>query len=320
MPISTSDPRYRAETSPQSLINLGNRLKRAYGVGADNFGIKGNEYHDSGFHRSRSWILFSPDSQYGTSDYSVKGTRNHGGSPDNVCAFDFTPGEWGSADNRAKMIELTKRLRAAARANDPRLANWYEFAGTEDGKNVVTFYAQGGGAKSPFDRTHLDHIHGSGYRDNIENDHTGLGDILLGVDKTKEDDDMGAYLGPFLLPVDKTSHTITPVQGGAANPRRVWLNVGADLYGEKACLRVWVSNGDGVFRVLKGSKDDSGFVILDSGKLFSVELEKGVRVISFARWSLTFAGDPVEPSGNGVGPQPYAGSISVGYECGPVMS
>lgn len=277
MPINMNDPRVQAEKAPQAIVDLGTRLKRAYGVGPDAFGVKGNEYHASGFHRSRNWIYFSPDSAYGTRDYSVQGTRNHGGDPDNDCAFDFTPGTWGTADNRAKMIVLTKRLRAAARRHDPRLANWFEFAGTEDGVNVVTFYAQGGEAKTPFDKSHLDHIHGSKYRDNAEANDTGLGDIMLGLD---EEEDMSGSFGPVLMRKedDEFPMVIPPVQAGVADPRETWINIGGDL-GLPAYLRIWVNKGSGGFRPLAGT----GVIKVVAGEAISVKLEQGDRIISVSR-------------------------------------
>jgi hypothetical protein len=304
MPISVNDPRYRAEKQPQSLVDLGTRLKRAYSVGGGNFGIKGNEYHDSGFHRSRNWILFSPDSSYGTSDYSVQGSRNHSGDPDNDCAFDFTPGVWGSPDNRAKMIELTKRLRAAARANDPRLSNWYEFAGTEDGVHVVTFYAHGGVAKTPFDKTHLDHIHGSKFRDNADDDDTGLGDIMLGIaDQGEDDDDMGGYAGITINGFDEANmnngKTNVGVPGGA-NRKPTWFVVTNDTSfgaasGPDYALRIAAKSYGGGWTLLGqygspagngpvgGVLSPGGIVQLKNGETLSWKLPDDTRVVSVVR-------------------------------------
>jgi hypothetical protein len=181
MPLSPSDPYYVAEITPASIAAMEHPLCSAYGVGLDAFGAKGNTVHTSGYHRSRQWILNSPDSDYGSSDYSVRDSRDKTGDQRWVSAFDFTPGSWGTADNRNKMVAITKRVRAAARARDPRLADLREFAGTEDGRNVVTFYCADGSAKSPFDSSHLDHCHGSFWRSRANNDHSGIVAVMLGV-------------------------------------------------------------------------------------------------------------------------------------------
>lgn len=313
MPINQNDSRYRAERQPQALIDLGGRLKRAYGVGPGNFGIKGNEYHDSGFHRSQNWILFSPDSAHGTGDYSVQGTRNHGGDPDNDCAFDFTPKTWGTADNRAEMIRLTKRVRAAARANDSRLANWYEFAGTEDGVNVVTFYAQGGGSKTPFDKTHLDHLHGSKFRDNAEDDDTGLGDILLGVEDQGEDDDMGGSAGIIINGSEKDFQTNIGVPGGL-NRKPTWLVITNDTSfgaasGPDYALRIAAKPYGGSWALLGqygspagngpsgGVLSTGGIVQLKNGETMSWKLPDDTRDVSILR--VTTPTDLTAPLYNG---------------------
>jgi hypothetical protein len=309
MPLNTNDPRYVAEKTPASLTALGARLKTHFGVGRDAFGAKGNTVHYSGFHRSRNWIYFSPDSRYGTSDYSVQGTRNHGGDPDNVSAFDLTPATWGTADNRAKMRLITKRLHDAAVRRDPRLKNWFEFAGTLDGLTVVTFYANGGGFKSPFDPTHRDHLHGSGYRDNIEDDHTGLADIITGVAASGEDDDMS--FGPTQLGPDETTHPIPPAGGGAADPRDTWLNMAAELWGGKAGVRVWIGPGNGSMQPLPGYAD--GLVLLESNKTVSVQLPDNTRILSFKRYAVDATGKVVAPTEE---LRPWAGPIGVCYERG----
>src|SRR5882724_7129713 len=143
MPISTSDPRYVAEVIPGSIDAMATPLCAHYGVGRDAFGSKGNEFHDYGFHRSENWINLSPDSRYGTSDYSVQGSVNHAPDKNWISAFDFTPGEWGTGLNRQRMREITSRVLAACKAHDPRVGDLYEFAGTLDGSHVVTFDGAG---------------------------------------------------------------------------------------------------------------------------------------------------------------------------------
>lgn len=186
MTISSTDRFYRAETTPASIGRLGVALRAAYARPPDAFGAKGNLAHSSGYHRSRAWILHSPDSRRGAADYSVQYTLDHGGSENDVSAFDFTPGVWGTTSNRQMMIELTGRVLTAARVRDPRLSSLREFAGTLDGRNVVTFNCADGSLKAPFDSSHLDHVHGSFWRGRAASDHAGILAVLLG------DDDMAA--------------------------------------------------------------------------------------------------------------------------------
>jgi hypothetical protein len=180
VPISTSDPRYIAEWVPSTISQIGTALRAHYGTGPNSFGAKGNTVHYSGFHRSENWIRNSPDSRYGVNDGSIKGSLNISQDRNAVSAFDFTPGSWGTHENRTLMVEITKRVHEAAKANDGRLRDLYEFAGTLDGSTVVTFYAHGGGFKTPFDRSHLDHVHGSIYRSRQLNSHQGIIGVMLG--------------------------------------------------------------------------------------------------------------------------------------------
>src|SRR5689334_1520749 len=99
MALNPNDPYYRAEVVPTSILVCGPPLRAAYGVGADSFGTKGNLTHASGYHRSRDWVLFSPDSVHKGQDYSVTQPLDQGGDGRDVSAFDFTPGAWGTADN-----------------------------------------------------------------------------------------------------------------------------------------------------------------------------------------------------------------------------
>lgn len=198
MPLDPNDQYYIAEIIPASIDALRSPLCTAYGVGPTAFGAKGNTLHRSGYHRSRQWILNSPDSSWGADDYSVRQTLDKSGDQRWVSAFDLTPGEWGTAENRRRMKELTGRVYAAAKARDPRLADLREFAGTLDGSTVVTFNCADGSFKSPFDQSHLDHIHGSFWRSRAANDHTSLLQVLLGKDGDMADitpQDTNAWYG-----------------------------------------------------------------------------------------------------------------------------
>jgi hypothetical protein len=97
-----------------------------------------------------------------------------------------------------------------------------------------------------------------------------------------EDDDMGGSFGPVLMRSTDTEFplVIPPVQGGIADPRETWLNLGID-FGGPAFLRIWASNGGGGFSPLPGHPD--GVVRLASGAVFSQQLAAGVRLLSVLR-------------------------------------
>lgn len=180
MVINMNDPRILAEWDPPTIKAVGAALRGAYGTSADAVGIRGNNVHNSGYHRSENWIRNSPDSRDHDADYSLQGSLNVSADRNAVCALDFTPGSWGTSENRRRMIELTTRMRNAALAHDPRLSNVFEFAGTLNGSSVVTFRCSDGAARSPFDSSHLDHCHISFYRARALNNHDGVTAVLLG--------------------------------------------------------------------------------------------------------------------------------------------
>lgn len=301
MALSPSDPRYRAEVVPASITAMAAPLCAAYGVSRDAFGDKGNLVHTSGYHRSRNWVLYSPDSVYGSSDYSVRLLQDRSGDPDNVSAFDFTPGTWGTADNHAKMIQLTNRMWAAAKANDPRLADLREVAGTVDGRNVITFYAQGGGLKSPFDSSHLEHLHGSFWRSAAANDHRGIVDVMLGRGSTTptEDDDMA--LSNITIP-PAGQWTSVSIAAGGANKAQCYFamdNDTGDMQGKAHDygVRVYYSGGNGwaalgpnggLFKGRNGVVTSCPFPGLD-------KLPDGVRGVSVMRAPLDANGNVVDP-------------------------
>lgn len=181
MSINPNDGRYKAEQTSPTILAMRDPLCHAYGVGPGNFGAKGNLSHDHGYHRSLNWVLHSPDSRDGARDYSAllaadKPTFNL----DDVAAVDFTPGEWGTADNRKKMIAITARMIDALKRDDPRVAAVREFAGTLDGVHVVTYDHSRHAFKTPFDVTHLDHGHTSLYRSMTRVNHAGIVSVMLG--------------------------------------------------------------------------------------------------------------------------------------------
>lgn len=99
-----------------------------------------------------------------------------------------------------------------------------------------------------------------------------------------EEDDMGQSFGPILMRTDDNLFpmSIPPAEAGIADPRKTWLNINADLYGQAPIrLRIWVGKGDGVMSALPGHPD--GVVEVASCKTVSAQLDPGVRFLSVSR-------------------------------------
>lgn len=132
---------------------LGDELCRRTGRPRTAAGTKGNEAHLRGAHRSQEWILnsdFATSRQYTVQAGLTALQARH------VAGFDFTPGEWGTARNRALMVEQTKRLLAAMKAG--RLDGVRELFGTTDGRSV-TGWNNVENRVVTADDSHLDHFH-----------------------------------------------------------------------------------------------------------------------------------------------------------------
>jgi hypothetical protein len=138
-------------TSP--MVGLGLQLRAAYHSGSDSVGIKGNEVHLNGGHRSQEWIR---NSRYCTNrTYTVQSGLS-GDQLRYIAALDFTPAAWGSTDNRNKMKVLTKRMLDAMKAG--RCDEVIECFGTLDGRNV-TGWRNDLNHEATSDSSHLDHLH-----------------------------------------------------------------------------------------------------------------------------------------------------------------
>jgi hypothetical protein len=178
-------------------------LCAAFGRPNAAFGCRGDLNHFSGYHRSYAFIIESPYSRYRWDDYSVRQALDTTNIDRHICsAFDLVPGDWGSAENRRRMVAITTRVHNAAKARDVRLRALREFAGTLDGRTVVTFYCDGGEFKTPFDGSHLDHAHGSFWRSRAKWDHSGIVKVMIGASTTaRKDDDMMwiSSLGPRIF-------------------------------------------------------------------------------------------------------------------------
>lgn len=115
-------------------------------------GTKGNEAHLRGAHRSQEWIV---NSRYCTNrSYTVQGGLT-AIQARHVAGCDFTPGGWGTTENRRRMVEQTNRLVSSLKAGT--LPGVREVIGTLNGRTVVGTRADGSTFGS--DDSHLDHWH-----------------------------------------------------------------------------------------------------------------------------------------------------------------
>lgn len=148
-----AEPWWGREIITSPMVGLGLQLRVAYEAGADSVGIKGNEVHLNGGHRSQEWIR---NSNYCTNrNYTVQAGLS-GNQLRYISALDFTPSGWGSIDNRNKMKILTKRMLDAMKAG--HCEEVIECFGTLDGRNVTGWRNDLNKVVSS-DSSHLDHIH-----------------------------------------------------------------------------------------------------------------------------------------------------------------
>lgn len=148
-----AEPWWDREIITAELDWLGDELCRRTGAPAYSIGTKGNEVHLNGGHRSQEWIL---NSDWCTNTRYTVQTGLSGEQPRHIAALDRTPGSWGTAENRARMVLETGRLIAAARAG--KLVGVTQIQGTLDGK---TTYGQNFPSLNTTvpDDSHLDHWH-----------------------------------------------------------------------------------------------------------------------------------------------------------------
>ena len=180
MPIRANDPRYLAEYIPTELQRFIDEARRRFGLPATHVGAKGDLNHASGYHRSRNWIVNSPDSRFRLDDYSVRSAADRAGDPNWLSAVDISlPPD--------RLVEVCQRLRMAAIQRDPRLHGWREFLGTLNGTTVYGFDFIGGYTKTP-DRSHLWHLHLSRQRQHANTPMLDILDVMLGDDMTPEQD------------------------------------------------------------------------------------------------------------------------------------
>lgn len=148
-----AEPWWSREIVTDELDWLGDELCRRTGRPRDAFGSKGNTAHLSGGHRSQEWIR---NSDYCTNtSYTVQSGLS-AEQLRHIGACDFTPGDWGTAANRALMVKHTTNLFAAARRG--LLSGVRQIFGTLNGTSAIGLNVVSNSTTAP-DSSHLDHLH-----------------------------------------------------------------------------------------------------------------------------------------------------------------
>lgn len=141
------------EVVTEDLAWLGDEMCRLTGQPASAAGDKGNASHLRGSHRSQEWII---NSAYCTSrSYTVQSGLT-AEQLRHIAGYDWTPGVWGTAENRRRMVVYSGRVIAAMKAG--LLPEVREFFGTLDGVTVTGWSNVTNRAVSS-DDSHLDHGH-----------------------------------------------------------------------------------------------------------------------------------------------------------------
>lgn len=162
---------WRDEIAAPALARLADGLRREW-PGAQ-IGIRGDNRHLAGYHRSRRWIR---ESRFCTNDtYSVSRTAGDrsGGDPNWSCAVDL-------GLTQSELHAVCRRLDEAVRAGRlEKITEWYGTFGDDlrvDGwDNIANRLASA-------DSSHLTHLHMSFDRGRANEDHTDLLAILTGED------------------------------------------------------------------------------------------------------------------------------------------
>lgn len=163
---------WRAEFAAPAIARLAVRL-RAHWPGAE-IGIRGDNHHLNGYHRSRRWIKESVHcTDRGYSVSRTAGDRS-GGDPNWACAIDL-----GGIPQR-DLHAVCKRLDAAVRAGRlEKITEWYGNFG-DDGR--VDGYDNISNKIASSDSSHMSHLHLSFDRGRANEDHSDLFAILIGDD------------------------------------------------------------------------------------------------------------------------------------------
>lgn len=161
---------WRDEFAAPALVALAAALHGRYP--AAEIGIRGDNDHLRGYHRSRRWIKESAFCTNRT--YSVSRTAGDvsGGNSNWACALDF------GGIPQAELHAVCKRLDAAVRAG--RLEKITEWYGNFGGDDRVDGYDNIANRLASSDSSHLTHLHMSFDRGRANEDHSDLLAILIG--------------------------------------------------------------------------------------------------------------------------------------------
>jgi hypothetical protein len=175
------------EYAPPTLAFLAHSVRTYFGLASGAVGIKGDNRHLRGYHRSRAWIQ---NSRYCTNRvYSVSRTPGdrHGGDPNWLSALDV------SAPPRI-LLPMCRRLDTAVRSG--RLEKVTEWYGNMDGDTRVDGYDNIANRLAASDSSHLYHLHASLDRGRAGETHLDLYLILTGQEATMSDSKAahGAFL------------------------------------------------------------------------------------------------------------------------------
>ncbi len=175
-----AEPFWDREITPEPLGWLGTQTRLGLGLPPGAIGIKGNTAHLSGAHRSQDWLRNSRwciDRQYTVQPGLTAAQALY------LAGLDVTPGQWGTAVNRAKVVALTRRVVAAGVAG--RLPGVFEFIGSLDGRTAVGFDLPEG-QRWPASLDHLEHGHFTFDRRQVNNQ--AVMERVLAVVLGKDDD------------------------------------------------------------------------------------------------------------------------------------
>lgn len=177
-----AEPWWGREIVTAELDWLGDEICRLTGRPRGAAGTKGNIAHLRGAHRSQEWIKnskFCARRNYTAQNGLTAVQLRH------IAGFDFTPGEWGTAENRRLMRIYTRRLLNGMQSG--RLNEVFEMFGTLDGDEVTGWNNQENRVITA-DSSHLDHFHLSLDRRHCAD--KALMERILAIALGEDDDDM----------------------------------------------------------------------------------------------------------------------------------
>ena len=167
---------WHEEIVPPALQRLADAVRLHFRLPGGHIGIKGNEEHLYGGHRSEDWIRRSKFSKHGSEDRTINGQYG-GGNRHWLAALDVT------FHSTAQLIEVCNRFAPAVRAGKcPTVTRWYGNLGDDpitkkqkvDGFDTVTRQVVRG------DDSHLTHLHIEFARAPANDDHSGVFAALTG--------------------------------------------------------------------------------------------------------------------------------------------